>query len=609
MRIRQFLFILGFIFYSDIFAIEVEAELKKIDFKQRNDISFLDFIFDKGNIQVNNFHVKDDKQIIVDFKNVQASPRVLRAFDTSEFSGSIVFVSAYHRPQNIKDIRVVLQLRDNVNSELRKKNNKVTLMVENRFGAFAQIRLKGSESTVSSTGSQMGEGRLKINIPKSQSMEDILDNIALSGPTKYIGKKISLNVKNLSIENVLKMIAKISGFNVILSNEAKDSPPITLFLVDTPWDQVLDTILELNNLVPERKGSILVVHDQDVLAKKRDAIEKAREAMVNKKPLETRVIPISYAKMDELSEILTPYLTKDRGNITSDERTNSLIIEDKLEVIERMKKIIEILDVQTPQILIASKIIDVSQDYQKELGLLNGFSFTSDFSPGVPRGSLTRNGPEFNFSSVGEAGGSAGTVLGFSLGIGRIRNLDFLLQLHEQEAKIKTIASPKIITQNNKAATITATDTEPFAVTVVDPGGQTQNTYDNAEASTNMSVTPQVTNEGSIMMNITVSRSTFGNRAPGSSPPPPPTATRSVNTNVLIDNGSTVVIGGLYSSTEERRDSGIPVLKDIPLVGWLFRNPYRQDENKTEMMIFLTPTVINEEESGLIERELPQVSS
>ncbi len=598
MKNRWYLSLIGSIFL--IFSNYLEgAELKGIDFQQRNDISFLEFLFDTDNVQSTKFHVKADKQIIVDFKNIKAAARVLRSFDTSEFSGPVVFVSAYPKPQNAKDIRVVLQLRDNVNSTLERQKNKTVLMIENRFGVFAQMEQKPGDLLVGD-----GQKALKINIPKSNSLEDILENLTLSGAKKYVGKKISLNVQNLSIEDMLKMIAEISGFNIILTESAKGASPITLTINDIPWDQALDTILELSDLSADRRKSILIIYNTQVLTQKRKIEEEEKKKLEDQRPLETRVIPISYAKIEDLEKILRPYLTKDVGKITSDKRTNSLIIEDALEVIERTKKIITILDTQTPQILIESKIIDIDQSYRKELGLNSGFNFSSNLSPGR---TSVRTGPVFNFSSVGELSAgdnvSIGTAMGFAMGLGQMATLNFRLQLYESEGKTKTIASPKIITQNNKAATITSSDQEPYRILMVSEGSS-QTGYENAEASTNMTVTPQVTNEGAINMEINISRSTFGER--GSDDQPPPTATRTVNTNVLVDNGSTVVIGGLYNSTESNNEAGIPFLKDIPLVGWLFRKPSIVAENKTEMMIFLTPRIINEEESGLIESEIPE---
>ena len=569
------------------------AELKGIDFQQRDNISFLEFFFDTNDVKSTSFHVKDDKQIIVDLKNVKATARVLRAFDTSEFSGPIVFISAYPKPQNTKDIRVVLQLRDNVNSKLEKQNNKTILMIENRFGVFAQM--KRGLKDILEQGRQKG---LKINIPKSNSLEDILANLTLSGPKKYVGKKISLNVQNLSIKDMLKMIAEISGFNIILMPSAENAPSITLTIDSIPWDQALDTILELNGLAPERRGSILVIHNAKILAAKLQQEEEKRKKLEEQKPLETRVIPISHAKIEDINTIITPYLTKALGKITTDKRTNSLIVEDSLEVIERIKKIIETLDTQTPQILIESKIVDVDYKYTRELGLQTGFDVKADFSAGQAG---TDKGPIFSFSSVANLGESLGTALDFGVGFGKITDLNFKLQLYESEGKTKTIANPKIITQNNKPAVISSSDQVPYSV-AVSGDGSTQTTYENAAATTSMTVTPQVTNEGSIIMEINISRSTFGTRIDPAAPPP--TATRAVNTTVLVDNGSTVVIGGLFKTTEQSSESGIPFLKDIPLVGWLFRAPSVISEDKTEMMIFLTPRIINQEESGLIENEI-----
>ena len=261
-----------------------------------------------------------------------------------------------------------------------------------------------------------------------------------------------------------------------------------------------------------------------------------------------------------------------------------------------MRKIIETLDTQTPQVLIEAKIVEVSEDYSKEIGLQNGISFGYD-----PVGEVTAGeGPGFIFNSAPTAGDNNRTL--FGLGISRFKRLTdlaFSLQLMETESKGKIIASPKVVTQNKKPATLISQEVTSFTqATVVN--GVTQQTFAQANADLNLTVTPQVTNEGSISMLVNIAKTSFGTRP--SPDAPPNQSTRSINTEVLVDNGSTVVLGGIYNYTHTDAHSGVPFLKDIPLIGWLFRTAYAPVTTKNEMVIFLTPRIINQEEDGLVDR-------
>ena len=217
------LLILGILFSVSTFAqdeltAEIEekpntelAEIKAINFRQVGEISELEVVLDSNKVPAKKFAVVEDKQIILDVKGAQATERVMRAFDTSEFSGSVVFVSAYPRPGSKDDTRIALQLRDNVRSILKRKANRIVLEVENRFGVFDQRDMAEAKSFEEKTSEvETNVGRLLV--PKSDSVEDILENLTLSGRKKYIGKRISLNVKDLQVEEILKIIAEASGF-------------------------------------------------------------------------------------------------------------------------------------------------------------------------------------------------------------------------------------------------------------------------------------------------------------------------------------------------------------------------------------------------------------
>ena len=578
------------------------AQMTSMEFFQRGDQSTLELTFDRKDVDAKKFQLQEDKQIIIDLKNTVATDKVMRAFDTSEFSGSVVFVSAYKRPGKENDLRIALQLRDNVRSILSKDDNKIILDVENRFGVFSQKQvqlgaLNPDRQTLEDENTEIGN----LLVPKSNKIEDILDNLTLSGKKKYVGKKITLNVKDMKVEEILKIIADASGFNIIVGDEVKNLPNLTLNLTAIPWDQVLDTILALNKLVARKNGEILMVTTLAKATSEEKLQIEAKQLAQSQEALVTKVFPISHAELGPLSSIVKEYLTT-RGKLSQDDRTNALIIKDTADTLEKIIKIIELLDVQTPQVLIEAKILEVSEIYGLDLGLRQGVSWSYD-----PLGSPARPGSgaegQFNFSTAPIAGsevkeGGAGDAI-FALSgltLGRVKGLNFKLQMLESESKAKVIAAPKVITQNKKAATITSSEGKSYQKTT-GSGDSATTSYETIDATLSLNVTPQITNEGSILMQVNVSQTAF--KAQKSEQKPPDSTSKTVTTNVLVDNGSTVVIGGIYTYNESLLNKGIPFLRNLPLIGWIFSYAYAPTYEKTEMVIFLTPRIINQEQAGL----------
>ncbi len=584
-----------------LYALSVGAqEITNVSFIQEGEISKLVIEADKP-LLAERFHVTEDKQIILDVKNAKVSPKLLRGIDTSEFPGSTVYVSGYRKPGTANDVRFAIQLRDNVRSVLETKENKIFLNIENRFGVFTKNQVKSTE--VEAKSQENFEDAVGINVPKSTSLEDILENLTLSGPKKYVGRRISINVRNIDVADILNMIADTSGFNIIIDREVTSLPPITLSLTNVPWDQALDTIMKLSKLVAEKNANILIMKTAKQAADEQKALAEAVKQKETLEPLVTRVFLINYSTLSDMRNVITDYITKDRGKIQTDERTNSLIVRDTVEAIDRIKKIVETLDTQTPQILIEAKIVEASENYSKRIGLTRGLSFgydpVRDVTAQVP------TGPGFAFSTA--PGTDAPTVAGLTIGIyKRLTNLSFNLEMMEQESKVRVISSPRVVTQNKKSATLSANESTPFATNTIS-NGVTTTGFSNAQATTSLTVLPQVTNDGAINLQVTVAKGSFG--PPPTTGAPPTTVTRTVNTNVLVDNGSTVVIGGLYSSSNTEIVAGIPYLKDLPLVGWLFRNPFNTVQSKTELVVFLTPRILNQEEAGFSERRATNVKS
>lgn len=586
-------FFLSVLFYLLATSIVSAVEMKAINFTQKGETSELELIFDANNVQASKFQVKEDKQIIVDLTDVTATDRVMRAFDTSEFSGGVVFVKAYKKPKSDKDIRIAIQLRDNVRSVLVRKPNRVVLQIENRFGVFSQKTAEEGQTYKEKISDISAAEAAKLNIPRSESIEDILENITMSGRKKYIGKKVTMNLKNITPEDILKIIAETSGFNIVLTEDVKKLAPISLNLVDIPWDQALDTVLDMSKLVATKNGMILIVNTLDNYTKEQEIAKKAKASAVEQEPLLTKIFPISFANIDDLQKIVVEYSTEKRGKIAKDTRTNSLIVKDTADVVEKIKKIVELLDTQTPQVLIESKIVEVTEIYAKEIGLENGLQFGYD--PISAPSASTQSG-SFSFSTAPTA---ETNVLGLTIGrFNRLINLDFKLNLMESENKAKIISSPKVITKNNVKAEIVQDENSYYLEQSVADGTTTSN-WVPQNAKLKLEVTPQVTNDGSISMEVAVQKDSLGAQVAANAPKAE--TKRTVKTQVLVDNGTTVVVGGIYTYVNTESHSGVPFLKDIPLLGWLFRTQYNPTTEKKELIIFLTPRIINSEEAGLVE--------
>jgi type IV pilus assembly protein PilQ len=599
-------------------TIKPQNQLEAINFRQKGEISQLELVMSNDKAEASMFIVGEDRQIILDIKDTTGNRKVLRGLDTSEYSGSVVYISPYKKPNVDNEIRVMIQLRENVRAEMRKIGNRVFVDIENRFGAF---NANNNTNIGVETGFQNKNQVLgRINIPKSENLEDILENLTQSGRKKYIGKKISLNTKELPVEDILRALAESSGFNIILTKDVKELSPLALSLTNTPWDQVLDTILDLKKLVVTKNGTILLV--KTIAEATQDKEEKERNRSLNSKqePRVTKVIPLSYAQTAEIRVILQEYLTpgssetaKDGGTISEDVRTNSIIVKDTESVLERLVKIVEVLDLQTPQVLIESKIVEVSESHSKNLGVDGGFGYGYDPVGDIGASRLAsptsigsnpevggglNAGPGFSFNTAGQALATGGTgVFGIAVKqFGRVFDLNFRLQLLEEESKAKVISSPKVVAQNKKKAVLSSLKTVTFLKTE-GVGDNTVTSPEQLEANISLEVTPQVTNEGSIALEINVKKEDF--IAQKNAALPPDKTGNSVSTNVLVENGSTIVIGGIYEYSKIESHSGVPILKDIPLLGWLFRSPYNPAVSKKEVVIFITPRIINQKEAGI----------
>jgi type IV pilus assembly protein PilQ len=383
-------------------------------------------------------------------------------------------------------------------------------------------------------------------------------------------------------------------------------------MTDVPWDQALDVILKINGLAQDRSGNIIRVAPLEKFTAERQERLKAQITEVQAEPLVTRIVPANYALVKDLRPNLEKLLSK-RGTIIIDDRTNTMIITDTQKSLEDVLALIEKLDRPTPQVLIEARIVESSRNFTRELGIQLGLAFSQitnrtfpnrvDVRGGVPAtntGGLTPPTAPANFLldlpaavMLGQGG-----AIGFSLASIGGAVLDAQLSALESSGHGKIISSPKIATLDNTEAQIKSGRKVPYS-TVSAEGTKVEF----VDASITLKVKPHVTPDNYISMKITATKdeADFANAVNNT----PSIITREANTDMLVKDGDTVVIGGLYKRTIQSSRAGIPGLSSLPVIGGLFRKE-RENDDSDELLIFLTPRIIRQDDgTGKLRTTLP----
>lgn len=575
---------------------------------------------------------EQDKQVIIDIKNASISKKFSRKLDTSSFKSNVLLISPYQTSPDT--VRVVMQLREMGDVEISQEGSKLVAKIDNRQAADANTPPAVSNDPLPPTAAEEIAPPPASEADPVPSSADSTDTASATSATgqdnlesyfensqtkKYAGKKIVMQLQDADIHDVFRVISEASEFNVVVGDDVKGH--ITLNLNDVPWDQALDIVLHSNKLAAERNGNVLRVTTLENLTKEKEAEAAAKKAAELAEPLVVKIFPISYGKLEDIQKVLKDFLagaefnnispnstqTNSRGSIQVDTRTNALIVRDTPSSIEKIKRILKELDVQTPQILIEAKFVSISENRQKEIqGRIFGTSREFDASSNqfVFRGNKNQFGGLFGGSSFAESGlpssfaisPVAGASFAFQPKAGILPGLGEIgafLSILETESSAKVIASPRIVTQNKEPAEISQGQTiqVPTVAGVNGSGG-----FITVNAVLKLSVTPQVANDGFVNLKINFSQDSLAAQELRSGTLT--TDTKSVNTSVLVDSGATLVIGGIYTSTVNESSSGIPILRDIPLIGALFGSR-GSAVVKGELFIFITPRIINEKESGL----------
>jgi type IV pilus assembly protein PilQ len=431
---------------------------------------------------------------------------------------------------------------------------------------------------------------------------------------RYTGEKLSLNFQNVEVRAVLQVIADFTGLNIITSDTVGGN--LTLRLKDVPWDQALDIILQSKGLDMRKTGNVVWIAPRDELATKEKLALEARQQIADLEPTRTESFVLNYQKADDFRKLLTDKdqrILSRRGSAVIDPRTNTVFVQDTPTKLEEVRRLLRQVDVAVRQVMIEARIVEASDRFSRNLGARLGFNNLRNPNSGVTGttiggsqvrgtvgGSLDHTGfvsgqivtqstfnqaLGVNLPAPNIAGVNPGvfSVILFNNALTRFVNLE--VSALQADGKGKIISSPRVITADKVEAVIEQGTEIPYQQAT--SSGATSIAFKKATLS--LKVKPQITPDDKVIMNLAVHKDSRGQDTPAG----PSIDTKQVTTEVLVDNGGTVVIGGIYEQTESSTTNKVPVLGDLPYVGFLFKQNQKVD-NKSELLVFITPRILKD---------------
>jgi type IV pilus assembly protein PilQ len=513
------------------------------------------------------------------------------------------------------DVRILIKLREEVPFETTKEGKTLFIDIEKPKKAEAKIEAvpeaKKEEVSVETKKEEVKEEVKKEEVKKGEEKplselkkpEKVLPPVEAKpipqtqvtkkaeeekkaveeGPSEkiYTGRRLSLDFKDADIKNILRLIAEVSNFNIITGDEVTGK--ITMRLVDVPWDQALDVILQARSLGMSKVGNVMRIAPLDSLKKEIQAELEGKRTKEKLEDLVTELIPINYATAKEILPQVKSILSE-RGDIKVDDRTNILIVKDIPRNIVLAKNLVKSLDTKTPQVLIEARIVEANLSFQKNLGISWGFLASTGTDK---KKTFTVGSDTTKVVDLPVAGGGILEFL-FTSEYG-LKNLDVAISAFESKGDAKVISSPKIITLDNKEASIEQGLRIPYRK--YDPNAGTTS-VDFIEANLKLIVTPHVTNDGHIKMIIKVKKDAIDYSVVVDSTPS--IDKKEAITEVLVKDNGVVVIAGVYTDDKSATTDGVPLFNKIPVLGWLFKKEEKKDTRK-DLLIFISPRILKGE--------------
>ena len=424
----------------------------------------------------------------------------------------------------------------------------------------------------------------------------------------FSGERLSLNFQDIEVRSVLQLIADFTGLNVVVSDTVRGS--LTLRLKNVPWDQALDIILKTKGLGMRQTGNVMLVAPSEEIAAREKLELESKKQIEELEPLYSEYIQVNYAKASDLAALLKSSdttLMSDRGMVTTDQRTNTLLVQDVAAKLVEVRQLVARLDIPVRQVLIESRIVIANNDFSKELGVRFGLNKQTEFNggnnivsvggtrPGDPRtggGGVVDpdfTNPESSADNLLVDLGVVGASSSIGMAIGKVGSymLNLELSAMEAEGQGEIISSPRVLTSNQKAAFIESGTEIPYQEAT--SSGATSTSFQKAVLS--LTVTPQITPDDRLIMDLQISKDSVGEFSVEGIPS---IDTNEVSTQVLVDDGETLVLGGIYEQEKRTGVDRTPFFGELPLVDWMFKKTRKQDD-RTELLIFVTPKIVKEE--------------
>lgn len=573
------------------------------------------------------FKNEGQSNVIIEAENLSLPPALTRLVDAAASEGPVLQMTPYNSQHAGHPMaKVVLQLRGNAEV--------TTADLPDRFEVSFVRKTGGKMAGIGGRGAVTDE--LKARQSALQKSEEIAKRLVdvLSAPQdekRYFGSKVTFEGKDVEVPDVFRLVGESSGLNIIWDTDVEGQKTNLSVMKDIPWDQLLDLVVQQKTFKATVMGNVVRIMTIDTFNKQAEAKKKEMALTEDLEPVIMSVVPLGFSQAADMKKLIseliqergatgtaasadgaaTSKLNQDfrRGRIETDERTNSLIITNTRDSIERIRRLVKELDVPVPQILIDSRIVIASESFNKSLGITWAAGlFSSSGTSGVSSASGGGVGAPMAappFKMVGSSGSPSGATplaisaptsgglgTGISLGTTPAANIQAAISISEADGLTKTLASPRVIVNNNKPATISDGQSVTITPQPTTPG--TVSTPTTVSALLSLTVTPQVTSAGSVQLkNLSVTKNEIGTVTSTTIP----VTTKTLSTDVLIDSGNTLVLGGVYSTIKTRSESGIPLLKDLPFLGQLFRSNSATDK-KDELMVFITPQILDPQASS-----------
>ena len=519
---------------------------------------------------------QEGNQIVVDFANTLMPKNLLRRYDVMDFATPVQTVDAL-RIENSSRLVITAQ------------------------GDFEQLAYQSdNQYTV----------EIKPSTKRAQAEEK----------KEYTGERLTLNFQDIDVRSVLQLLADTSGQNIVVSDSVNGN--LTLRLQNVPWDQALDIVLRTKGLDKRRQDNVIIIGPTEELAAREKSELTARRDVQELEPVHTEFLQVNYAKVTDLLKLIKPTggaagggkssMLSERGSVSVDERTNTLMVHDTAERLADIRRMVQLLDIPIRQVLIEARIVVVSDTFERDLGArlgvttatsagnnllsVSGTSAASDTVVSSSTGttpltgsSLLTSAPLANRYQVNLPASNTNGSIGISLLSGS-HLLDLELSAAQNDGKSETVSSPRVITANQKQATIMQGVEIPYQESA--SSGATTTQFKNAVLS--LKVTPLITPDNRVVLDIDVSDDTVGaNVTSATGGSVPSIDTRQIVTQVLVNDGQTVVLGGILETTKSKSANKVPFLADIPVLGNLFKSTI-DINNKPELLIFITPKILRE---------------